>query len=181
MAIIQTISPETATGEIAAIYDQMKKMMGFVPSAMQMRSSSPFMLEMQMRGLGYYMQHPTLSMSLLACVRMLVSQKNDCAYCIDLNAGLLINMMGWTIEQVAATRADPSSANLPEKDKAMLLFVLKGVGNSLSIEESDLDALRALGWSDSDILDGLGHGAQMVAGDILINTFKVEKDFPDYP
>jgi alkylhydroperoxidase/carboxymuconolactone decarboxylase family protein YurZ len=40
-----------------------------------------------------------------------------------------------------------------------------------------LDALRALGWSDGDILDALSHGATMSASDILINAFKVERDF----
>ncbi len=36
---------------------------------------------------------------------------------------------------------------------------------------------HAAGWSDSDILDAVNHGARMVAGDIVINGFKVERDF----
>lgn len=104
------------------------------------------------------------------------SRKTDCVCCIDLNTSLLINMMGWTPDQVAATRADPAAANLPAKEVAMLKFVLKGAGDSLSIIASDLDALRAMGWSDRDILDGLCHGAHMVTGDILLDAFKVEKD-----
>jgi len=70
--------------------------------------------------------HPTLSMALLACIRMLVSQKTHCAYCIDFNAALLVNRLGWT---------------------------------------------------DQEILEGLNHCATLVAGDILINAFKVERDF----
>ncbi|WP_296824855.1 hypothetical protein [Thiobacillus sp.] len=53
-----------------------------------------------------------------------VSQAGHCTYCIDMNAGMLINVAGWTPDQVAAN-----------------------------------------------------HGARMVAGDILINGFKVERDF----
>ncbi len=60
-------------------------------------------------------------------------------------------MMGWTPDQVAATRADPAAANLPAKEVAMLRFVLKGVGDFLSITAADLDALRVTGWSDRDI------------------------------
>ena len=176
MSLIQTVSPESATGDIAALYAGIKERMGFVPNAIQLRSASPALLKLQMEGMGYFMQHPTLSMPLLACIRMLVSQKTDCTYCIDLNGSMLVNAMGWTMEQVAATRADPSAANLEAKEVAMLKFVLKGVGDSLSITAADLDALRALGWSDRDILDGLYHGANMVTGDILLNAFKVEKD-----
>ncbi len=176
MSLIQTVSPESATGDIAALYAGIQERMGFVPNGIQLRSASPVLLKLQMEGMGYFMQHPTLSMPLLACIRMLVSMKTDCLYCIDLNAGMLVNMMGWSMDQVAATRADPAAANLPAKEVAMLKFVLKGVTDSLSVTAADLDALRALGWSDRDILDGLFHGANMVTGDILLNAFKVEKD-----
>ncbi len=94
-----------------------------------------------------------------------------------MNAGMPVGMMGWTLEQVAATRADPAAAQLPERDKALLLFVLNAVQDATSVVAADLDALRRLGWSDGDILDALVHGARMVAGDIIINAFKIERDF----
>ncbi len=86
-------------------------------------------------------------------------------------------MMGWTLEQVAATRADPAAAQLPERDKALLLFVLNAVQDATSVVAADLDALRSFGWSDGDILDALAHGARMVAGAIIINAFKIVRDF----
>lgn len=177
MSLIQTVAPETATGEIAELYGKLNATMGMVPNAFKLRSASPFLLRNQANYVGYYMTHPTLSMALLACIRMLVSQKTHCAYCIDFNGGLLVNHLGWTPEQLAATRADPAQANLSEKEKAMLLFVLKAVDNAIGIGASDLNELRAIGWSDQEILEGLNHGATMVAGDILINAFKIERDF----
>lgn len=177
MTLIQTVSPETATGDVAAIYEQIKARFGFVPAVMQMRSASPVLLRLMLEGQAYYMQHPTLSGALLACIRMLVSQRNQCAYCIDLNTGLLINMFGWTPKQVEEVRADAGAANLSEKERAMLRFVVNGVADPMAVRAVDIDALRALGWSDADILDGLNHGAVMSASDILINAFKVERDF----
>lgn len=177
MSLIQTVTPETATGETAVIYGRIQEAMGMVPNAFQLRSASPFLLSNQAAYLGYYMSHPTLSMALLACIRMLVSQRTHCAYCIDFNGGLLVNHLGWTPEQLAATRADPAQANLSEKEKAMLQFVLKAVDDAIGIGASDLNALRAVGWNDQEILEGLNHGATMVAGDILINALKVERDF----
>jgi len=177
MTLIQTVSPENATGDVAAIYEQIKERFGFIPTVMQMRSASPALLRIMLEGLSYYLEHPTLSGPLLACIRMLVSQRNRCDYCIDFNTGLLIEMFGWTADQVAATRADVSAANLDAKDKAMLGFVVNGTADPLAVQASDLDALRTLGWSDADILDALNHGAFMSASDILINAFKVERDF----
>lgn len=177
MTLLQTVSPANAQGEIAQIYAQMKEAFGTVPNAFQIWSSSPFMLKQSWDAVGYGMKHPTLSGPLLACVRMLVSQGNRCDYCIDINAGFLVNMFGWTQEQVAATRADPAAANLPEREKALLQLVLKAVRDAFSVSAADLDALRGLGWSDSDILEAVSFGARMVAGDIVFNAFKIERDF----
>ena len=177
MTLLQTISPATAQGETAQIYAQMKEAFGGVPNAMQIWSSSPFLLKQAWASVSYAMNHPTLSGPLLACVRMLVSQGNRCDYCIDMNAGMLVNRFGWTQEQVAATRADPAAADLPEREKAMLLLVLKAVRDAFSVSAADLDALRGLGWSDGEILEAVSFGARMVAGDIVFNAFRIERDF----
>jgi alkylhydroperoxidase family enzyme len=123
------------------------------------------------------MQHPTLSFPLAASIRMLVSQGGNCSYCIDMNGGMLINMAGWTPDQVAATRTNFNDSPLSPKEKTMLGLVLKATSDSNSVSAADLQAAREAGWSDSDILDAVNHGARMVAGDIIINGFKVERDF----
>jgi uncharacterized peroxidase-related enzyme len=177
MSIITTVAPEQATGEVAAIYAQMQQAMGRVPNAMQLYSVSPAMLAMQWQYLGYNFQHPTLNMPLLAVLRMLVSQDHECAYCVGFNEALLIARAGLTPEQTAATKRNPADAPLPEKDKAMLLFVLKATRTPKAVAPADLDALRALGWTDSDIFDAVNHGARNIAADILFNTFKIDNDF----
>lgn len=177
MSIISTVTPEQAGGKVAEVYGQIQQMMGRVPNAFQLYSSSPILLEQQMQQIAYYMQHPALSFPLLAMVRMLVSQHNDCQYCVGFNEGMLMQMAGLTPEQVAATRRNPVDAPLPDRDKAMLLFVLKATKTPKMVEKSDLDQLRALGWSDGDIMDAAYHGARNVAVDIVFNTFKIDNDF----
>ena len=177
MSLLKTIPVESATGEVAQLYEDIKKGLGMVPAPFQALSASPALLKQRLDFIGYYMRHPNLSPALLACIRMLVSQQSHCAYCIGMNAGLLINRLGWTQEQVSATQADPNAANLPEREKSLLLFVLAAVRDSLAVTADDLNALRTQDWSDADILDATNHGARMIAADILINTFKVERDF----
>ena len=177
MSIIATVAPEQATGEVAAIYAQMQQIMGRVPNAMQLYSASPAMLAMQWQYLGYNFQHPALSMPLLATLRMLVSQDHDCTYCIGFNEALLIERAGFTAEQTAATKRNPAAAPLPEKDKAMLLFVLKATRTPKAVTAADLEPLRAQGWTDGDIFDAVNHGARNIAADILFNTFKIDNDF----
>jgi uncharacterized peroxidase-related enzyme len=177
MSILQTVTPEHATGEVAEIYAQIQSAWGHVPAAIQVFSANPFLLRHQWEYYGSVMQHPKLSMPLTACIRMLVSQAGHCEYCIDMNAGMLINLAGWTPEQVAATRADFRNSPLSPDEKMLLGLVLKATRDSNSVSPVDLQAARAAGWSDGDILDAVNHGARMVAGDIVINGFKVERDF----
>ncbi len=175
--LLKTISPEAATGEVADIYTQAQNAWGRVPAPLQGFSNNPFLLKQQWEYYGNVMQHPTLSMPLLACVRMLVSEVGQCHYCIDMNAGMLVEMAGWTPEQVANTRADFMNSPLTDKEKTLLALILKAVKDASSVNAEDIDGARAAGWNDGEIFEAVHHGARMVAGDILINAFKVERDF----
>ena len=177
MPILQTINPAEATGKVADIYRQAEQAFGRVPHALQMYSSSPAMLEQQWQSIGYYMSHPTLGLPLLATVRMLVSQENECAYCVGFNAAMLINVCKQTPEQIAATKKNPQTAPLNDKDKAMLMLVLKATSTPKAVTSEDLQALRTLGWRDADIMDAVSHGARNMAVDYIFNAFKVENDF----
>ena len=177
MPLIHTVAPESAEGQVKEIYNQIENAFGSIPNALQIYSSSPALLARQWQQIGYYMQHPALGFNLLALMRMLISEVTHCEYCVGFNEAMLVNMGGLTMEQIAATKKDPHAAPLSDKDKAMLLFVLKATTAAATVNQADIAALKALGWSDGDILDGLNHGAYMLAGDTIFNTLKLERDF----
>lgn len=174
MPLIQTITPSEATGELAKIYKVIEAMRGTVGNNAQLFSVSPELLRQQMDFIMFYMNHPTLSMPLLASVRMLVSSGEECQFCIDYNTAMLVNMAGWSLEQVATVRTNIGDANLPEREIAMLRLVIKAIRNAHAVNANDLDTLREMGWSDSDILDAVNHATRMLATDIIFNTFKIE-------
>ncbi|MBF0457934.1 MAG: hypothetical protein HQK99_08580 [Nitrospirae bacterium] len=175
MSIIKTVETNEAAGTVAKVYAALKQSLGFVPNGMKLLSSSPQTLDRQFQSVSYYMNHPTLGQALIAMVRMLVSMKTFCAYCVDINTRLLLDM-GFSAEAIQATKKNPEMAPLGEKEKAMLLFVMKSVFDGHAVEKGDIAQLRKLGWTDADILDATALGAYMMAGDILYNAFKVEKE-----
>ncbi len=177
MPIIETVAPEQASGKVSETYREIEQALGLVPSAFRVYSSSPDLLAQQWEQIKYYSQHPTLSFPLLATIRMLVSQENDCEYCVGMNEAMLIHRAGLAPEQVAAAKRNPADAPLPEKDKAMLQFVLKATKTPKAVERSDLDQLREMGWKDGEIVDAVHHGARNMAVDVVFNTFKVDNDF----
>lgn len=176
MPLIQTVKPSQAQGPVAEVYRQAEAILGRVPNAFQMYSGSPALLETQWQQTAYFMRHPTLSFPLLALTRMLVSQDHRCDYCIDFNGAMLIERAGFSAEQIAAARRDPAEAPLAAREKAMLLFALKATRTPQEIGATDIDALKALGWAECDMLDAVVHAARNMAADVVFNTFKIERD-----
>ena len=176
MPLIQTIAPEEATGELAKLYKIIEAMRGSVGNNAKLFSISPELLRQQMDFIRFYMNHPTLSLPLLAAIRIMVSSGEECQFCIDYNTGMLINLAGWSFEQVTAMRNDPNAANLPEREIVMLNLAIKAIRNAHGVSANDLDTLREMGWSDSDILDAVNHATRMLATDIIFNTFKIENN-----
>jgi uncharacterized peroxidase-related enzyme len=177
MSYLSFVKPEEATDVVADVYQQIQQTLGSVPSILQALSISPFYLKQHWEHLAHLMQNPNLSPALQACIRLTVSQTTQCAYCIDFNAGLLINAFGWTPEQVASLKQDPTQANLSDHEKLMLLFVLKAVKQSNSVTKADFEALKASGYTENDIFDALNAGARMLSGDIIANALHIERDF----
>jgi alkylhydroperoxidase family enzyme len=177
MPIIQTVEPEEATGLLAKLYKKITLMRGHIGNNAKLFSSCPELLRQQMDFIQHYTQHPTLSLPLLAAIRVMVSAGESCDYCVDYNTAMLTNMAGWTPEQVAAMRGDTDASPLAAKERALLKTVVKAIRNAHGVTADDLDVLREAGWSDTDIFDAVHHGARMLATDILFNTFKIEKEF----
>jgi len=174
MALIKTVSPEEATGKVKEVYDVMMEKARVIPKPFQMMSPSPALLEIMLQSLGYYFEHPSLSFQLLTHIRLLVAQVYKYEYCVDFNSGILQMLANVTDEQLENLKSDPKQAPLNDKDKAMLLFVLKAVKTPDSVEQKDVDALHELGWTDQDILEATHHGADMVRHGILFKTFKMD-------
>jgi len=173
MALIQTVSAEDATEKVKEVYDQLMATARTIPKPMQMMSASPDLLAIQVQSLAHYFRHPTLNFSLLAHIRLLVAHHFNYPYCVDFNCGLLQMLTDITDEQLTNVKDNPSSALLEEKDKAMLLFVLKSVTTPDAVEQSDIESLKKIDWTEKDIFEATHHGADMVRHGILFKAFKM--------
>ena len=173
MALIQTVSPEKAEGEVKEIYDTMQKNIGMIPDPLQLASASPWMLGMMWQSVQYYTQHPNLGFGLLSTIRYLVAQQNDYAFCTNFNKNFLL-MQGMSEDDIEKIVEDPLQAPLDDKDRAMLAFVMKAINTPDLVEENDMEKLHDLGWTDTDILDALTHGTNMIGSSILMKAFKMD-------
>ncbi|MFC1883194.1 carboxymuconolactone decarboxylase family protein [Thermodesulfobacteriota bacterium] len=175
MALIKIMTPDNAEGEIKEVYDEFIKTAGMVPKPFQMYSASPPLFQLQKSVINYFMNHPHLKFTLLAAIRFSVASDNDFNYCMNLNTDFL-KFAGLTEEQIGEVKNNPEKSALDEKDKAMLLFVLKVLKKPESIEKSDIDAMHELGWTDQDIFDAAIHGAGMLSLGKMFKAFKMDED-----
>ncbi len=176
MSLLHVIEPEQAQGEVAEVYQILIQAIGFVPNAMKMHSINPMELRHTSEAVGYSMHHPSLSAKLFTMIRLCVSTHASCAYCININRGLLLQE-GLDMETVLTLESAPATAPLDAKEKALLLYAIRAVKDSNQVDETDIATLHESGANDLEIFDALNHAARQVAVDILINALKVEKDF----
>jgi uncharacterized peroxidase-related enzyme len=177
MALITTTQPQQAEGKTAEIYQTIQDKFGFIPNAIQLDSVNPNHMARHWEGIQEAIAHESLSAKLFTLIRLLVSEATHCAYCVGLNAGMLMQMHGMSAEQIAEVKQSPQAAPLEEKELALLQFVVQAIGDSNSVTSDDIEGLKQKGCSEREIFDALAHGAWQVAGDIMLNAFKVEPDF----
>jgi hypothetical protein len=52
---------------------------------------------------------------------------------------------------------------------------MKAIKTPDAVEKQDVDQLHDLGWTDSDIMDAMAHGTNMIGSSILMKTFKMDQ------
>jgi len=176
-SLLTFTAQEDATGLVKEIYDEMKTAWGFVPVVLQQYSLNPKLLKAQWDLYAALGENKNFDPKMMTMMRMLVSDKHDCEYCVGLNKGMLLNMFKMPMDDIKALTLDPSTAKLDEKQKTMLLFMIKSANTPLETTASEITALQKLGWSDKDIFEGVKSAANMVSGAIVIDALKIQKDY----
>ena len=176
-SLLSFVESKDATGDVKAVYDEITAAWGFVPVVIKQYSVNPKLLRTQWELYRELMSNKNFDPKMQAMMRMLVSEKTDCKYCVGLNKGMLLNMFKLPMDEINALAKDPSTAKLDDKQKAMLLFMLKVANTPHDTTAGEIASLKKLGWSDKDIFEGVKSAANMVSGAIVIDALKIQKDY----
>jgi hypothetical protein len=173
MAFIKTVKPEEAEGEMKDSYSLFLETVGMIPKPMEMFSVSPELYKKRLDMTTYYRSHPTLDFTLLTCIRYVVASEFKSSPCVQFN-GSLLKRMGMEESDIEKLYTNPESAPLEEKEKAMLIFVLKALKSPESITQEDIKTLKRVEWTDRDIFDAVNHGAVTFVSRIMMRIFRME-------
>ena len=166
----------TATGATAEVYAQVKKIAGgSVPNLFAaVGYVAPATLAAVLNAEGA-LASGTLSKQDLETIKLLVSEQTGCDYCVAAHV-MLGKMSGLPTEVLKQIRAGQASGDV--KRDALVHFVLNLQKTSGTISENELSAIRAAGYTDTQ----LAEISLAIAMTIFTNTFNrinnTDVDFP---
>ena len=172
--LIHYTSVEQAKDDVKAVYSEIKAAFGIVPEPIKGLSLNPAMLRNTWEMYKIMGNNKNFSPKTTTMMRYLVAEANHCEYCVGFNKGMMLNIFKMSEDEINALQKDPSTAILDEKQKTMLLFMLKSTAHPADVTQADMDTLKKLGWSEKDIMEGVKQATEMVATSLFIDTFKIQ-------
>ena len=139
--------------EVLELFAPSEEKLGFVPNVLRFFSLRPSHL---LRWNDHYDElmkgDSGLTKAEREMIAVVVSIANSCAYCIAAHSAALRKL---TKDEALADQiaADHTEAAIPDRMKAALDYAVKLTREIEGIIEADVDALRAAGWTDEDVMD----------------------------
>ncbi|NNF59313.1 MAG: peroxidase-related enzyme [Rhodothermaceae bacterium] len=148
------VTPETdATGELRAVYDHIEQARGKLSNIMRVHSLHPEAMRTHMDlYLALLFSRSGLKRAERELLATVVSAANGCAYCTRHHSEAL-NAYWKDETRVAQVVEEYTAADLSARERAMLDYGVALTRAPAAVSETDVDALRAVGFSDSDVLD----------------------------
>jgi alkylhydroperoxidase family enzyme len=168
MFVLQYQTPEQATGSVAEVYAHFRGRTT-VPAPLQLLSASPDLLRLQFEQIRHYMGHQALSFPLLCAIRFLASQQVCFEHCQTLNRSWLLKS-GLAAQDLDKLLQGQDVEAFSDRENALLRVVAKVLAKE-RVLEADVQALRDLGFTDSDILDACAQGTTMIGVSYLFEAF----------
>ena len=153
MVWIKTISEDQATGDLKRAYEAISRARGKVSNIMRAQSLNPNALRAFLElYTTLVFGRSSLSRGEREMIATTVSASNGCDYCVS-HHGEALKFYLKNEDQVNSLVDGRLPENLSARAKALTNYALKLTREPSRIVKEDLDVLRALGISDSEMLD----------------------------
>jgi uncharacterized peroxidase-related enzyme len=173
---LRMIEEDEATGEVAALYEEIKRemMLPVVPNFMKVLAVSPAALAIQWKSMRALYEHSTLPASLTSMIFYAIAEQNECQYC-SASHELTCRTLGIDEETLHKLINDLPHLT-PERIRATIQFALKLARAPKSLVRADYDNLRAYGVGDDEIVEIIQIASLGGSGDVLADGLKVDVD-----
>jgi uncharacterized peroxidase-related enzyme len=152
MAWVPEIPEEQASPELRRLYEMIRQDFGFVPPFYTAQGLSPRSIEGQLPIFPAILADGALPQKVKEQIAIVVSGLNTSSYCVALHMEILKK---FGIERPMGRKLAVDYPNAPVEPNVQALFrfadkLTKAPGD---IVQADVDALRAAGWNDRQIIE----------------------------
>ncbi len=119
----------------------------------------------------YLLDETLLSYDIKEAIALLVSKKNGCKMCVDVHKNIA-KMLGLSEAKIEQILQGVDAMDVDAKEKALLNFCIKAAQkDNYKILKEEIDALKAMGWSDKEILEAVAIAGYFNYINTLSNVF----------
>lgn len=173
MPRVNLLDPGTAPSGSSPLLQEIKTAFGTVPNMFRAVANSPAALKSMWGAFGA-LGSGTLGAKLGEKIAVAVADRDACNYCLAAHTALG-KKAGATGDEMAEAQAGRSA---DPKTAAALAFALKLVEERGQVSDADVQALRAAGFDDGQIVEIIAH----VALNLFTNYVNLALDVPvDFP
>lgn len=173
MSRITTVRNDTATPEQKALLDAIQGQLGMVPNFLRVFANSPAALQAFL-GLHHVAGSGSLDPQTRERIALALAQQNSCEYCLSAHTAIG-RKAGLDGAEIQANRAGDSR---DERAALAVRFARSLVEHTGEVSTAELQALRAAGYTESDIVEIITHVGMNLLTNILGKASRVEIDFP---
>lgn len=171
--------PTPATIEGAPVASQpllhaVKKQLGIVPNLFRLISNSPAALEGYL-GMSGALGKGSLPAATHERIALAVAEINGCGYCLSAHTYLGKNVAKLDDAEIIANR---SGASNDQKADAAVRFAAKVARLRGHVSDGDLQAVKAAGYSDAQVIEIVQHVALNTWTNYVNEVAKTVLDFP---
>lgn len=173
MARVTVIDPQSATGEAKQLLDAVQSGLGIVPNFIRVLANSPAALNafLGIHGIAGAGALDPLTRERIA---LAVAEQNACQYCVSAHTAIG-RKVGLDNDEMLANRKGRSA---DAKAEAALTFARALVEHTGQVSAAEVEAVRAAGHSDGEIVEIITHVAMNIFTNLLGKATQVEIDFP---
>jgi uncharacterized peroxidase-related enzyme len=123
---------------------------------------------------GYLLNETELPYSVKESIALLVSKENGCKMCVDVHKSIG-KMLGMTEEYINQVLQGIDAISTSDKEKALLRFCVRASRkDNYKIVKSEIDEIKALGYSDTEVLEAVAITGYFNYINTLSNVFALD-------
>lgn len=170
---VPLIDPATASPEVKPTLEQIGRALGATPAMFRAVANSPVALKSMWGSFGA-LGGGALGARLGELIAVAVAERNRCEYCLAAHHALGLKAGVGAGELAAAQGGEAADA----RTQAALRFALKLVDTRGQVSAADVQALRAAGFDDAQVVEVIAHVALNLFTNYVNIALAVPVDFP---